>query len=182
MGLINYEQLEDGFDASANLWNERFGVIFKEINGNLDSANLKNGAVTTAKIATGAVTSDKLGFQQYLDDNGWLVTDLGLVKLATKHRTFKVPSYPVDGGGYVTFDTGMALNPVGFNENAAYNVIHQPYMTNLTNQASGNWSLMPKDENNQGKLRPNSQVAASRIRGGKSQANEPGAVDTWVIF
>jgi len=182
MGLIQYEQMEDDVDATANLWNERFGVLFNEINGNLDAANLKNFAITTPKIAPGAVTSDKLGFEQYIDDNGWLVTDLGLVKLATKHRTFKVPQYPQGGGGYITWDTGMDLNPVGFDENAMYNVIHQPYMTNLTNQASGNWSLMPKDENNQGKLRPNSQVAASRIRGGTSQANEPGAVDTWVIF
>lgn len=80
MGLINYEQLEDGFDASANLWNERFGILFNEINGNLDSANLKNASITTAKIAPGAVTSDKLDVNVYIDDNGWTVTDYGTSK------------------------------------------------------------------------------------------------------
>ena len=80
MGLINYEQLEDGFDASANLWNERFGILFGEINGNLDAANLKNGAVTTPKIATGAVTSDKIAISIYIDNNGWTVQDLGTIK------------------------------------------------------------------------------------------------------
>lgn len=182
MGLITYEQIEDGYDASANVFNRRFGKIHDLLNGNIDSANLATGAVHRRNIATGAISSDKLGFEQYTDDNGWLITDLGLVKLATKHRTFKIPKYAQGAGGYVTFDTGMAANPVGFNEAGNYNVIHQPYMTNLTNEASGNWSLMPKDEDMQGKLKPNSQVAASRIRGGTSEANEPGAVDTWVIF
>ena len=68
MALISYEQLEDGFDASANLWNERFGKIYGEFNGNIDSANLKNGAVTREKIATGAVTSDKIATNRYIDN------------------------------------------------------------------------------------------------------------------
>ena len=77
MGLINYEQLEDGFDASANLWNERFGILFNEINGNLDAANLKNNAITSSKIAPGAVTSEKLAINRSIDDNGWTVNDYG---------------------------------------------------------------------------------------------------------
>ncbi len=73
MGLINYEQLEDGFDASANLWNERFGILFKEINGKLDAENLKNEAVTTAKIAAGAVTNEKLSIlSDYDNDGNWV--------------------------------------------------------------------------------------------------------------
>ncbi len=70
MGLIHYEQLEDGFDASANLWNERFGILFKEINGNLDAQNIKNEAITTAKIAPGAVTNDKLSIMSDYDNDG----------------------------------------------------------------------------------------------------------------
>lgn len=70
MGLINYEQLEDGDTASANLWNQRFGVLFNEINGNLDTANLKNLSITESKIAPGAVTNDKLSINSAYDNDG----------------------------------------------------------------------------------------------------------------
>jgi hypothetical protein len=73
VGLINYEQLEDGFDASANLWNERFGKIYGEFNGNIDSANLKNGAVTSSKLAPGSVTNDKLAIvSEYDNDSNYI--------------------------------------------------------------------------------------------------------------
>jgi len=94
MGLIHYEQLEDGFDASANLWNERFGILFNEINGNLDTANIKNGAITSAKLAPSSVTSDKLSVDTYIDDNGWTVTDYG----SKKSYRYQNPGNIVIGG------------------------------------------------------------------------------------
>lgn len=80
MGLIQYEQIEDGNPASGNSLNERFGKLYGEFNGNIDSDNLKNGAVTGPKIATNAVTSDKIDTDRYYDENGWLVNDLGTTK------------------------------------------------------------------------------------------------------
>ena len=88
MGLIHYEQMEDDVDATANLWNERFGVLFNEINGNLDAANIKNGAITSAKIATAAITSDKLFVEREYDNEGWLVTDYGAYKRYTRTGVF----------------------------------------------------------------------------------------------
>lgn len=61
MGLITYEQIEDGFSATANLWNSRFSKIYDLVNGNLDAQNLKNSAVTEPKIASEAVTASKIG-------------------------------------------------------------------------------------------------------------------------
>lgn len=87
MGLINYVQLEDGFEASANLWNERFGKIYAEFNGHVGTSNLENEAVTTEKIAPGAVTSDKLDVSVSIDDNGWTVKDFGSNKVYTKRFT-----------------------------------------------------------------------------------------------
>lgn len=87
MGLIQYTQIEDNTDASANSLNSRFAILFDEINGNLDSANLKNNSITTAKIAPGAVTSDKLSVSKYIDDNGWTVTDYGSTKTYKYERS-----------------------------------------------------------------------------------------------
>lgn len=183
MPLLTYEEIENGNSGSASLWNTRFGRIHDLLNGKLDQANLANSAVTEAKIANGAVTSQKLGFEKYTDDNGWLITDLGLVKLATKKRTFVVPQRTQGAGGYVTLDPNMDLNPVGFDEGGFFNTVQMPYMTNLTGAATGNWILIPKDEDGTGILKPNSQVSAFRSAGGTSQSGgEPGAVETWVIF
>lgn len=181
MPLLSYDNLEDGFDATANIFNQRFGKIHDLLNGNLDAANLANQAVTTPKIADHSIVSSKLGFQQYVDDNGWLITDLGLVKLATKHRTFVVPQRAQGTGGYVTLDAGMDTNPVGFDVNGPYNVIHQVYMSGIS-YSVGPWILQPKDETGGGKLKPNSSASAFRNSGGTSAPNEPGAIDTWVIF
>lgn len=52
MSLIDYTNIENDAPAIANLWNERFGQVVNEINGKLDSSNLKDGAVTISKIAT----------------------------------------------------------------------------------------------------------------------------------
>lgn len=56
MGLITITNIEDGQDAVANALNERFGKIVDEINGNIESQNLKNHAVTREKIAPQSVT------------------------------------------------------------------------------------------------------------------------------
>ena len=61
MGLLSYEQIEDGFSATANLWNSRFAPLYDEINGNLDTQNLKNEAVTEPKLGPLAVTAPKIG-------------------------------------------------------------------------------------------------------------------------
>lgn len=172
MSLINYEQLEDGFDASANLWNERFGILFNEINGNLDSANLKNGAVTEAKIADGAVTSSKLGFEKYIDDNGWLITDLGLVKLATKTRSFTIPSTANGDVGFVQVADNTA--PVGFDSEAAYNAM---IATNITNGNAYRWNLVFEENT---KFAPTTRPVYKNIGGGTFSAT--GTLETWVVF
>ena len=84
MGLISYTNMEDGDSATANSFNERFGQIVDEVNGNLDANNLATGAVTTAKIAAGAVTASKITLGRTVDANGWTVTDFGGVKIYTQ--------------------------------------------------------------------------------------------------
>lgn len=123
MSLIDYTQLEDGQDASANGLNERFGKIIDTVNGNIDVQNLKNGAVTREKIAPKSITSDKLGFEKYIDDNGWMVIDLGMVKLASKTRSFKTKNIGVGGTAFVDFDANMSNLPVGFNNNMQYQMM-----------------------------------------------------------
>ena len=182
MGLLSYDPMEDGENASANLWNVRLSAIHDLLNGNIDAANLANNAVTTAKIADGAVTSEKLGFVTYEDANGWTITDIGLVKLATKRRTFTIPSYAQGSGGWTNLDTGMELAPVGFNPAARFNVIHYPYITGLgVNGSSSPWSLTIKEEVT-GILVPGSTPVASRLSGGTSPAGVLGACESWVIF
>lgn len=51
MGLVTYTNLEDGTDVDANKFNERFGAIIAQINGNLDSANFKAGGVPASALA-----------------------------------------------------------------------------------------------------------------------------------
>lgn len=181
MGLINYEQLEDGFDASANLWNERFGILFNEINGNLDAANLKNGAVTTPKLANGSVTSEKLGLVKYIDNNGWTITDLGLVKLATKRKPFTIASTAVGGSTFGVYSTGINNLPEDFDENAPYNVMHSVYMLGTTYPV-GPWDLKVKEEDGVGFLKPDTPVVGTRLNTGTSAASEPGAHETWIIY
>lgn len=80
MGLINYTQIEDGQDASANSLNERFGKIIDTVNGNIDTENIKNGSITREKIAPQSITSDKIFVSRYIDENGWAVVDYGTTK------------------------------------------------------------------------------------------------------
>lgn len=108
MPLLSYENLEDGFTASANIFNERFGKIHDLLNGNLDSANLKNGAVTTAKLASQSVTSDKLFVNRYYDDAGWLVSDYGGYKRYTRTGSINI----TQNGLYGYYFTGIQF-PAG---------------------------------------------------------------------
>jgi len=56
MGLITITNIEDNTPASSNPLNQRFGIIAKEMNGNLDSANYKNKSVTIEKLADGILS------------------------------------------------------------------------------------------------------------------------------
>lgn len=70
MPLLSYDPMADGNTASANLWNVRLSKIHDLLNGNLDAANLADGAVTTPKIADGAVTNSKLALVSQFDNSG----------------------------------------------------------------------------------------------------------------
>lgn len=52
MGLITYDNLEDGQKVTANIFNERFAQIVAEINGNLSAVNMLDGGITKEKLAT----------------------------------------------------------------------------------------------------------------------------------
>lgn len=80
MALISYTQLQDNTDADAEDINSRFGQVIDQINGNIDSENLRDGSVTREKLANGSVTTDKLNVRKYVDGNGWTVVDYGTNK------------------------------------------------------------------------------------------------------
>ena len=82
--LVNIQNIQVGDVATPNLFNSRFAALAEVINGNVDSDNLRNGAVTRSKIAQGAIDSSKLDIQKYVDANGWTVTDLGGIKTYTR--------------------------------------------------------------------------------------------------
>lgn len=109
MGLINYTNIEDGSDASANTLNQRFGDIVGMINGNLDTQNLKNFAVTREKIAPASISSDKLLVDRYVDEFGWTVSDFGTYKRYSKSGTI---SQTIPGNAFQYITTGVSL-PLG---------------------------------------------------------------------
>ena len=51
MGLITYENLEDGQKVTANVFNERFAQIVAQINGGLSAVNVEDAGITKAKLA-----------------------------------------------------------------------------------------------------------------------------------
>lgn len=51
MGLITYENLEDGQKVTANIFNERFAQIVAQINGGLSAVNMEDAGITKAKLA-----------------------------------------------------------------------------------------------------------------------------------
>lgn len=50
MGLITYENLEDGQKVTANIFNERFSQIVSQLNGNISSDNILNDSISKEKI------------------------------------------------------------------------------------------------------------------------------------
>lgn len=50
MGLITYENLEDGNPVTANVFNERFAQIIAQLNGNIDENNLANAGISKEKL------------------------------------------------------------------------------------------------------------------------------------
>lgn len=50
MGLITYENLEDGQKVTANIFNERFAQIVAQLNGNIDENNLSNEGISKEKL------------------------------------------------------------------------------------------------------------------------------------
>lgn len=51
MGLITYDNLEDGTPVTAGIFNERFAQIVAELNGNLAAVNMLDGGITKEKLA-----------------------------------------------------------------------------------------------------------------------------------
>lgn len=97
MGLISYTNMEDGQVASANIYNSRFSNIVKEINGNLDSSNIKNGSVSAANLSP-----DVYG----------AIYPVGSVYINADDDTN--PSQLLGFGTWTLFSTGRML--VGFDE------------------------------------------------------------------
>lgn len=52
MGLITYENLEDGTPVTANIFNERFAQIIAQLNGNIDENNLADAGISKEKLQT----------------------------------------------------------------------------------------------------------------------------------
>jgi hypothetical protein len=50
MGLITYENLEDGTPVTANVFNERFAQIVAQLNGNIDESNLADDGISKEKL------------------------------------------------------------------------------------------------------------------------------------
>ena len=96
--LVNIQNIQVGDVATPNLFNSRFAALAEVINGNVDSDNLKSGAVTRSKIAQGAIDSSKLDIQKYVDANGWTVTDLGGIKTYT--RSIEITGTQTDFNGH----------------------------------------------------------------------------------
>lgn len=95
--LLNITPIGLGDDASPNLWNSRFAAVQTVLNGNVDSDNLKDGAVSRSKIANQAIDSSKIDIQKYIDANGWTVVDFGGSKTYT--RVVNVDGTQYDGNG-----------------------------------------------------------------------------------
>lgn len=60
MGLITIPDIQNLDPATPELFNERYGEIVDEVNGNLDADNLADGAVTAPKLATNSVATAKV--------------------------------------------------------------------------------------------------------------------------
>lgn len=104
MGLIQYEQIENGFSATANLWNERFSKVYDLVNGNLDAQNLKNKAVTEAKLDDESVTAPKIGPGAVLPskmNNTWVGKTSSKSNVTTSWHTVFNKTIPLEEDSYI---------------------------------------------------------------------------------
>ena len=58
--MYTRQRLVDFSDFSIKQINDNFSAIFLKLSGNIDTIDLKNGAVTTEKVEDGAITADKI--------------------------------------------------------------------------------------------------------------------------
>lgn len=155
MPLLSYDPMADGNTASANLWNVRLSKIHDLLNGNLDAANLADGAVTTPKIADGAVTSPKLNLNSGIDDNGWSYYSLGNYKYYVKSQSWNdTPAGQLATGAY-RYGIGSMLMPVGVDKNSTFwmgctytsGIQHmlKPYWLDTTHLATMAWNVGPSE-------------------------------------
>lgn len=107
--LITVNDIQNGDDASANLWNQRFATIVDTINGGLDSTNLASSSVATTQLVNGSVTSAKMNLTKSVDANGWTKYDYGTFQQYYKKGTTSVS---VGSGGWTTYNASANL-PVG---------------------------------------------------------------------
>ena len=154
MGLITIENMEDGVDASANLWNERFGKITDTINGNIESVNLKNNAVTREKIASGAVTSDKIQLERKTDANGWEYFSFGDFRVYTKTVVNNESPYKLARDDY-RYERSQTDMPVGIGRSQVHwmgctytsgiQFLPKPYYMSDTKLATMIWNVGPDE-------------------------------------
>lgn len=107
--LITVNDIQNGDDASANLWNQRFATIVDTINGGLDSTNLASSSVATTQLVNGSVTSAKMNLTKSVDANGWTKYDYGTFQQYYKKGT---TSTSVGAGGWTSYNASTNL-PVG---------------------------------------------------------------------
>ena len=112
--IANIDPIQPGDAASPNLWNSRYAAITTVLNGNVDSDNLKNGAVTREKIAAGAISSDKLSVERYVDSNGWTVSDYGGYKRYSRTGSINITQNTLYGYHFtgINFPAGCTFNDI----------------------------------------------------------------------
>lgn len=57
MGLVSYTNLENNTPADANGINQRFGGVLEQVNGNLDSTNIRKGSITRELLSQDALSA-----------------------------------------------------------------------------------------------------------------------------
>ncbi|HJQ08005.1 MAG TPA: hypothetical protein VJ836_00825 [Candidatus Saccharimonadales bacterium] len=70
MAVVNPTQSNSGDTIEADDINTPVNQLAAEINGNIETANLKDSAVTTAKITDDAVTDNKLDYPRWWQEIG----------------------------------------------------------------------------------------------------------------
>lgn len=99
MSIVNISPIENGENASPNLWNNRFSAITEVINGNIDASNIRTGSITRDKLSQDALSA------------AWPVGSVYISVNETNPATFF-------GGNWVKFGAGRAL--VGLDESDSH--------------------------------------------------------------